>query len=325
MKTVKTRARVALIIVRLFLVTGLFIGLIGCSSPVKDDGIKYIVGISQANLLEPERIAMNEEIKAALSKYPDVKAVFYDAADSSEKQIEDIENMMKQKINLLIISPNKDDELQASIKDVYDSGIPVIIMGYPLENESYTMRIYSDNNKIGYAAGKYVEGLLGVNGGTVLEIQGEPLALETQERRLGFRDGIRNHPNIRVEYVVVGYWLRDKTITNLRTSGVFDQEPQIDIIYAHNDAMAIGARRLTIEKKTNPIIIGIGGLQGKNGGLLAVKNGIIDFTFLNPTGGEQAAHYAIEILSGAKVPKNLELQTRIITKHNVDEFIKETE
>ena len=234
--------------------------------------------------------------------------------------------MKKQKINLLIISPNKEDsELQASIKEVYDSGIPVIIMGYPLENKSYTMRIYADNKKIGNAAGEYVEELLGPKGGTVLEIQGEPIAQETKERRIGFREAIKSNASIHVEYIVVGYWLRDKTIVNLRTSGVFDQEPRIDIVYAHNDAMAIGARRLTIEKKTNPKIIGIGGLQGKNGGLLAVKNGIIDFTFLKPTGGEQAIHYAYEILKGKEVPRNLELQTQIVTKENVDEFLKDEE
>ncbi len=313
-------------VLELLLLAAVFcVGLSGCKSSVKDDGIKYIIGISQANLLEPERIAMNDEIRTELLKYPDAKAVFYDAADSSEKQVEDIENMMKQKINLLIISPIKDSELETSIKEVYDSGVPVIIIGYPLENESYTMRIYSDNKKIGNIAGDYVEELLGPNGGTVLEIQGEPAAQETKERRAGFREATGSNPGIHVEYVVVGYWLRDKTIINLRTSGVFDMEPKIDIIYAHNDAMAIGARRLTVAKKTTPVIIGIGGLQGKNGGLLAVKNGIIDVTFLNPTGGVQAVRYAIDILKGKDTPKYVELKTQIVTKDNVEQFIKDNE
>jgi ABC-type sugar transport system substrate-binding protein len=80
-----------------------------------------------------------------------------------------------------------------------------------------------------------------------------------------------------------------------------------------------------VEKRTSPKIIGIGGLQGKNGGLMAVKNGIIDVTFLNPTGGAQAVRCAIEILKGNDVPREVELQTKVITRENVDQFIKDTE
>jgi len=304
---------------------GLLYLLSGCSAPVKDEGIKYIIGISQPNLLDSERVAMNEEIKAELSKYSDIKAVFYDAANSSEKQNEDLQSMMKQRIDLLIIQPIKDNKIVAQVKKIYDSGIPVIIMGYPQGIQSYTTRIYTDNKKIGNYAGDYVKKILGSKGGTILEIQGDPDSQESIERRLGFREAIKNSSDIRVEYVVVGYWLRDKTIENLRLSGIFDKEPKIDVVYAHNDAMAVGARRLTIEKRTNAKIIGIEGLQGKNGGLRAVKNGIIDATFLCQTGGQQAVQYAIKILNREKVEKEVELKTNIIDKVNVGQYLKDIE
>jgi ABC-type sugar transport system substrate-binding protein len=286
----------------------------------KDDGIKYIIGVSQPNLMEPWRIAMNDEIKAEAAKHSDMKVVFYDAAQDNEKQKQDIENMVNQRIDLLIVSANDTDYLSETISKVFKQGIPVIEMEYPTKNENYTTLIYCDNKKIGRLAGEYVGELLGGNGGTVLEIQGEPDSPITIERKKGFREGISKFPNVKVAYVVVGYWLRDKT--EARVDEIYKKEPKVDVIFAHNDAMALGAWRVAAKDDLKAKIVGIDGMTGKLNGLDAVKKGILNCTYIYPTGGKEAVDIARRILNGEKVPKQLELQTVKVTRDNVDELIK---
>ena len=294
----------------------------GCSGKRNNDGIKYLIGVSQANLSEPFQVVMNDEIKAEASKYPSVKVISYDSAGDNQKQVIDINNLQKQRVDLLIISPNDSKFITDSVAQVYKSGISVIVMGYPIENDNYSMRIYTDNKKLGKYAGEYVKELLGEKGGVVLEIQGDPDSRVSKERKEGFFDVVKNIENIKNEYVIVGYWLRDKAKERLKESAVFEKERKVDVVFAHNDSMAIGARIVAQDMKLQVNIVGIEGLPGKNGGLEAVKKGVLDATFLYPTGGKEAITYALKILDGEKVPKQLELLTKRITKENVFEFQK---
>lgn len=292
------------------------------SCSAQEDGMRYVIGISLADMQSPESIAITEEIKSEVAKHPDVTTVFYDAAGTSVKQCQDIEDMLTQRIDLLVITPNSGSDLIAEMNKVYDSGIPIIVLGYPPESAKYTMRIYVDNHEVGRMAGEYVRRLYGNRPSTVLEIQGDPSSPISAERRQGFHEAIAQDPAISVEYVIVGYWQRDKTMENIKSSGVMDKQPKVDIVFAHNDAMAAGAQRVAQEKNINVKIIGIGGLQGKNGGLVAILNGTIDVTFRCPTGGAEAMMYALKILGHEKVPYNLELPIQQITRDNVDQFLK---
>jgi ribose transport system substrate-binding protein len=82
-----------------------------------------LIGVSQANLGEPWRVAMNDQIAAAAASHPELKVVFADAAKDNSKQIADVENFIQQKVDLLIISPNEAMPLTAVVKKAYDSGI----------------------------------------------------------------------------------------------------------------------------------------------------------------------------------------------------------
>ena len=127
----------------------------------KDEGIKYLIGISLPNLTEPRMVYTYSKIKEEFLNYQSFKAQFYDATNDDIKQKQDIEKMMNQKVNLMIIYPNNGKFLSESISKVYNSGIPVIIMNNPISSASYTMSIYSDNYKIGKSAGEFVIDILG--------------------------------------------------------------------------------------------------------------------------------------------------------------------
>jgi ABC-type sugar transport system substrate-binding protein len=277
-----------------------------------DEGIKYLIGVSQSNLLEPWQVAMNDEIKAEAAKYPDVKVIFFDAAQDNTKQKQDIENLIKQRVDLLIISPGNPNYLTDTISNIYKHGTPVIMMEYPIASADYSMHIYSDNRTIGKNAGELVGEWLGKRGGSVLEVQGDPESLITIERKKGFREALSNYPNIKINYVVVGYWSMGKT--EVRVLEIYRKKPQVDVVFAHNDSMAIGAWKIAKQEGVKAKFIGIDGLLIKHGGIDAVKTGMLQVTFRYPTGGKEALINALKILRGEKVPKHLELPTMRITK-----------
>ena len=80
-------------------------GTVTVSAAEKKD--KYVIGMSQCNLGEPWRVAMNDQIAMAAEKHPEFEVIFADAAQDNSKQIADIENFVQMGVDLIITSPNE--------------------------------------------------------------------------------------------------------------------------------------------------------------------------------------------------------------------------
>jgi ribose transport system substrate-binding protein len=128
----------------------------GASKSCKGADGKYTIGMSQANVAEPYRQRMDDDIKAAAKDVPQFDVKFADAAQDNAKQVADVENYITQQIDLLIISPNEAKPLTAVVKKAYDKGIPVIVLDRKVEGDAYTGFIGGDNVQIGREAGKYI-------------------------------------------------------------------------------------------------------------------------------------------------------------------------
>ncbi|WP_040208938.1 substrate-binding domain-containing protein [Neobacillus jeddahensis] len=279
--------------------------------------IKYLIGMSQANLGEPWRVVMNEEIKEEASHHDGTRVIFTDAGQSSQKQISDVEKLIGLGIDLLIISPNEAEPLTPIIRKVHKK-IPVIILDRAIIGDDYTMFIGADNKLIGKMAGQFVQDLLGPKGGNVVEITGLPGSPPAKERSVGFRNEIAKQANIHVVKTLVADWLRDNAESKFQT--YLTQNNQIDLVYAHNDPMALGAyHAANLAGKKGIIYVGIDGLPGPNGGLDLVKRHILKGTFIYPNGGKEAVRYALKILHDEKVPKKVTLKSIKITENTLDE------
>ncbi|TXK84959.1 substrate-binding domain-containing protein [Paenibacillus sp. N3.4] len=271
-----------------------------------------MIGMSQANLVEPWRIEMNREIKAEIQNYKDVKVIFADAAQNSEKQVKDVERLMKQGIDLLIISPNEVKLLAPIVNKAFKS-IPVIVLDRDDPDFNHTLYIGPDNEMIGKQAGDFVVDLLGGKKGNVVEVQGLSDSPPVIGRSRGFLQVISQHPNIHLIDTIVADWLRDKSEDQLKQR--FVTYPQIDVIFAHNDDMALGAYLAATKLRIKHIqFVGIDGLPGAEGGIQLVNNGILAGTFTYPTGGKDAIKYAMKILNKeVNIPKRVTLQSSKIT------------
>ena len=298
------------------LATFLFIN--NCGGGAKSN--KFVIGFSQANKAEPWRTWMDDTLMKEAAKHPELEVLYSDAQQDNSKQVADVENFLRQRVDLLIISPNEAKPLTGVVKKVYDSGIPVIILDRNIEGDTYTTFIGADNKEIGKAAGEYAAQLL--NGkGNVVEIKGLPGSTPAIDRSEGFHEGIAKFPDIKIIADPVGDWLRDKG--REQAESALRANEKVDLIYAHNDPMAIGAylAATAMNRDKSLKIIGIDGLPGAEGGAKAVADGKLDATFLYPNCSKEAIETAVKIMNKQEVPKKITLQTQRITKENAAQFV----
>lgn len=256
---------------------------------------------------------MNAEVAEAAKGHPELEFVYADAQQDNAKQVADVENFLRQQVDLLIISPNEAKPLTPIVKRAFDAGIPVIVLDREIEGDTYTTFIGANNRDIGKTAGEFVATLLGGKG-DIVEIKGLPGSTPARDRSEGFREAIAPFPDIKIIHDPVANWLREEAMTQMEAA--LSAHAKIDLVYAHNDPMAMGAYLAAKAKGRDSTMkfIGIDGLPGLDGGRQAVQDGKLAATFVYPTGGKEAVDIAVRILKGEQVPHRITLGTERISK-----------
>ncbi|MBP1662951.1 MAG: histidine kinase [Bacteroidetes bacterium] len=292
----------------------LFAGLIFSQSCTTRSDHAKIIGVSQCSD-DAWRRTMNSEMKREASFNPGFEIRIKTAHDSNQQQIRDIESFIADGVDLIIVSPNEAIPLTPVIEKAMQANIPVVLIDRKISSGKYTAFVGADNIQIGKEVGTYAANLL--NGkGNIAEICGLDGSTPASERHNGFMSVIRKYPGIKVVYKSNGDWLR-KQAKEKMTEALQTMIP-IDLVFAQNDEMATGARealRVTTGIK-KPILLGIDALPGTNGGIQKVLNGIIDATFIYPTGGEKAIQTALHILNNEPYDRENILYTAVVDKTN---------
>lgn len=273
----------------------------------------YTIGMSQCNLGEPWRVQMNADVRAAAEKHPNLKVVYKDAQNDTLKQRAHVEEFVSAKVDLIIISPKEAAPLTEPVAKAIEAGIPVIVLDRRLLGDKYTCFIGADNRKIGRAAGRWISKTLGGKG-KVVELKGLMTSTPGQDRHAGFREGIAGSA-IEVILEADMKWLEPEARKEMESA--LSRFSKIDLVYAHNDPGAHGAylAAKAAGREKDMMFVGIDALPQE--GVAYVSQGILNATFQYPTGGGEAIETALKILSGATVPKEITLGSRLFTKENV--------
>ena len=278
--------------------------LCGCTSSGKQK--RHVIGLSQCMLDDAWREAMINDMRIEASNYDDVEIIIKDAQNNNETQIQQIRDLIRQKVDVLIISPYHSEPITAVAEEAYRAGIPTIITDRKVNTDQYTSFVGANNYEIGLAAGNYAAHYLPPNA-IILEIWGLTQTSPAQERHKGFVDALREREDLSFRKIE-GQWLVDTARMELRK---LEHPEQIDFVYAHNDMMAIAAREYFIAwdsiRGRDLRIIGVDAVAGA--GLEAVEDGRINASFLYPTGGEQVIRTAMRIIQGEPVDKFIPLRT----------------
>lgn len=275
---------------------------------------KYKIGFSQCTSADMWRATMHREMTIELAFYPELELIIKDAGDNNEQQIKDIKQFMVEGIDLLIVSPNESDPVTPIVEQVYNLGIPVIVIDRKISSEAYTAYIGADNYLIGEEAGKYAVKLL--NGkGEIFEIGGLPGSSPAINRHKGFMESISNYPEIKIIASESGKW--NYSHSKVKMQEFLERATSFDLVFAHNDVMAKAAFEIASEHgKSDKFFLGIDGLYGAEGGIQYVIDGKLDATFLYPTGGEEAIQLAHNILNKNPFERENILETVAIDESN---------
>lgn len=277
---------------------------------------KYRIGFSQCGGSDNWRKSMLEGMKRELSFHPGVELIFRDANDNSDLQVQQIKELLKENIDLLLVSPNEAQPLTPIVEEVFNQAIPIVVIDRKTASNLYTSYVGANNFEIGRMAGIYAANVLHGKG-NILEIIGLPGSTPAIERQRGFASGISNYPDIHITSQVYGNWQKQKSYDELYK--IKNKLGSIDLVFAHNDLMALGAsevyRNLSLNTKVK--FLGVDGLPGPGGGIEFVSDKILDATMLYPTGGEETIRTALKILNKEPFDKENILQTLIIDSTNV--------
>ena len=254
---------------------------------------------------------MLEEMKMELSLRSGTNFIYTDANNSSDRQIQQVEKMINDGIDLLIISPNEASPLAAIVEQVYDKGIPVIVIDRKTSSSRYTAYVGAENYQVGKMAAQYITKLLRGKG-KVVEILGLPGSSPAMERDKGFSDELRQFPELKLETQVYGNWIAGSTYQQLEKNR--EKILASDAIFAHNDVMAASATEFL--QRNHSIkrikVIGVDALPGPGGGLQMISEKKITASVLYPTGGKEAINIAFKILNKEPFSKENILQSMVI-------------
>ncbi len=286
--------------------------LFSCNSDKKEK--TFLIGVSQCSD-DAWRRSMNSEMIREASFNSGIEIKMKTAHDSNQQQIRDIESFIADQVDLIIVSPNEAIPLTPVIEKAMLAGIPVLLIDRKISSGKYTAFVGADNFQIGKEVGVYAVNLL--NGkGNVVEICGLNGSTPASERHNGFMSVIGKYPEIKVVNKSNGDWLRNQAREKM-TEALQTKIP-IDLVFAQNDEMAIGAREAISATSgiKKPILLGIDALPGADGGIQKVLNGVIDATFIYPTGGEKAIQIAVRILNNEPYDRDNLLYTAVVDRTN---------
>jgi signal transduction histidine kinase/DNA-binding response OmpR family regulator len=289
--------------------------LISCNNNVKEK--KFTIGFSQCTSHDVWRQSMQKEMERELYFHPEINFILKEAGLNSEKQISQVQELIDQKIDLLIVSPNEAKPITPIVDKAYKEGIPVIVVDRKTLSDNYTAYIGADNYKVGLDAGAFANSILRGKG-NVIELGGLQVGSSADiGRHNGFTDYIKNYPGIKYIARIVGDW--EKSAWDENFEAFLKTHPDIDLIYCQNDRVALAGykvcKKLGLDHKLK--IIGIDGLSGENGGIDMVEKKEITATILYPTGGKEAIQTAVNILENKPFKKENQLSSFIIDSSNV--------
>lgn len=265
--------------------------LLGCNST--SIGPHYRIAVSQPSD-DSWRQTMNDEIRREEMFHNNVSVEILSADNSNEKQQRDLRHFIDEGVDLILVSPNEPEPLVALVAEAKKKGIPVITFDRRMKGDDYTMHIEVDNEALGREVAEYATALYPY-GARILEVEGNIHTSAAAGRHKGFAEAIAQHPEMQLVASVDAGW--DYETSRRLSDSVFQLHPDIDLVFAHTDGMAINVAETVKERGMKGVkFLGIDGIM--NVGIQAVTDSVITATFLYPTYGYLLLRQAIDVLDG---------------------------
>lgn len=276
---------------------------------------RYVIGVSQCSE-DVWREKLNQELRVAALYYNNIDLDIASANDDVRLQTEQINRFVDKGVDLLIVAPGQ-VSISPAIDRAYEKGIPVIIFDRRTRSNKYTVYIGADNREIGASMGEYLAGAL-PKGGRVVELCGLSSSSPAIERAEGFDSVVAVRPSIDIVAKLHADWTEQGGFRAM-DSLLRSPHPDFDCLFAHNDRMAMGARRAAQQHGLDLQRIrfcGIDAMPQKGAGLELVKDGTLFASYIYPTRGDELMRLAMNILEGKSYQRENRLSSALVTRDN---------
>lgn len=203
----------------------------------------YKVGFAQTESNNPWRIAQTNSMKSEAEKLG-YQLVYTDAAGSAAKQVADVNSMIAQGVDVIFLAPREEKPLIPAVMAAKKAGIPVILLDRSVDpslakaGEDYLTFIGSDFVQEGKRIAEWL--VKNANGKSkIIELEGTTGSSPANDRKKGFDEAIKAAGGFEIVASQTGDFARDKG--RQVAEALLQAHPDADIIYAHNDEMAMGA------------------------------------------------------------------------------------
>ncbi|WP_461207477.1 ABC transporter substrate-binding protein [Clostridium sp. DL1XJH146] len=273
-----------------------------------EENQKIVIGYAQIGAESGWRTAETESIKSTIEADKNVDLVFSDAQQKQENQIKAIRSFIAQEVDVIALSPVVESGWETVLGEAKDAEIPVILVdrGIETEDESlYKTLIASDFVHEGNLAGEWLVEKLGEDATVnVVELQGTVGASAATDRMTGFAEIMDKYDGYNIIKSQTGDFTRSKGKEVMEAFLKSDGD-NIDVVYAHNDDMALGAIQAIKEAGYKPgediVVISVDGVKGI---FEAIEAGEANCTVeCTPLLGPELVEAAKALVNGEELPK----------------------
>ncbi len=278
-----------------------------------------VIGVSVMNMANEYIVNLNDAM-AAEAKKSGVQLIVNDAQRSPEKQVQQVETFVAEKVDAIILNPCEVEASSPAVDKALAAGIPIVNVNSETQSKP-TAFVGSHDEESARLAMEYIAGRLQGKGEIVI-MHGYMGQAAQIKRDRGARDVLAKYPGLHLLAEQTAEWDRAKAVT-LMENWLQSQGEKISAVFAQNDEMAMGAV-LAIEqaqKKGRIIVVGVDAIADA---LQAVQNGRLDATVFQDAAGQGgiAVQLAARLAKKQAVPQETYIPFQLVTKDNVDQFLK---
>lgn len=277
------------------------------NNPQKE-GIK--IGLAISTQSNPFFVTLKEGAQQAAAAGT-AELITVDAQDDAAKQASSIEDLIQQKVDVIIINPTDSSAVVPAVESANAAGIPVITVDRTSDGGTVASHIASDNKAGGALAAQYIAEQLG-GSGNVVELEGIPGSSAARERGAGFNEEIAKSSGIQIVAQQPADFDRAKGLTVMEN--ILQGNKDIRAVFAHNDEMALGALKAIEAAGLKDIIVV--GFDATDDAVKEVNAGTMSATVAQKPEqmGVLAVQTAIKLAKGESVEASIPVELELISK-----------
>lgn len=296
--------------------------------PPLEEKSSYRVGFAQMESNNPWRIAETQSFRDIAPKC-NWQLTVTDAGGSAAKQVADVDSMIAQGVDAIFLPPREEKALLPAVMKARAAGIPMFLVDRTVDEsvakagKDYVTFLGSDFIKQGRTAAQWLVDNFDGKQAKIVELEGTTGASAANDRKEGFDAVIAQQDNMEIIASQSGDFARDSGRQVMET--LLQAHPEVNVVYAHNDEMAIGAiQALELAGRTPGEDVTVVSVDGTRDGLQAILDGKMAVTVeSSPRFGPLACDVFNRYAAGEEIEPWVRVEDRVFTADNAADHIDE--